>query len=245
MSGSAGAALQLVSYNIRKGKGASGVSRTAFGGVCSALADLSADIVLVQEAFHSRGGELHQTDELASALGFYAYYEPNKQRRVGHHGNATLSRHAASTVANHDISTNRIERRGALYARLHTPIGPVHVLNVHLGLNQAQRRKQVRAIGEILRERVPRKEPTVVAGDFNDWNLRMDAVVRQELDLINAFGELAAAPRTWPAQRPVFNLDRVYVRNLRPSGGRALSGRPWSGLSDHLPLVVELARNRP
>lgn len=235
-----GGVLRLISYNIRKGKGASGVSKTAFRGVCEALRGADVDLVLVQEAFHSNRSSHHQTDELAASLGFHAYYEPNKHRRVGHHGNSTLSRHAASTVANYNISTNPVERRGALYARLETPVGPVHVVNVHLGLNQSQRRKQVRAIGEILDERVPPREPTIVAGDFNDWNLRMDAVVRQELGLNNAFGELAAAPSTWPAQRPFFNLDRVYIRNLAPQQARALSGPPWNVLSDHLPLAVEL-----
>ncbi len=234
--------LELITYNIRKGKGASGRSKTAFQGVREALREHPVDIVLVQEAFHANGEDHHQSNELATSLGYNVYYEPNKHRKVGHHGNTTLTRHDAIEVENFDISTNPIERRGALYVKLQTPLGVVHVLNVHLGLNQRQRRRQLKAIGGILDERCPSHQPVILAGDFNDWNLRMDAVVRSDLGLVNAFGELAAHPKTWPARRPVFKLDRVYVRHLAPQGTTLLDGPPWSELSDHLPLRVTLQR---
>lgn len=236
--------LRLITYNIRKGKGASGRSRTAFRGVSQALRDHGADLVLVQEAFHTRDDDHHQSNELADALGLHVYYEPNKRRRVGHHGNTTLSRHRATEVSNFDISTNPIERRGALYVKLDTPSGFLHVINVHLGLNQGQRRRQVRWLADIVERMVPRNEALVIAGDFNDWNERMDAVVRQRLEVRNAFGDLADAPRTWPAPRPVFKLDRVYMRNLKARGPELLRGEPWRELSDHLPLAVTLERSK-
>ncbi|MEM6731960.1 MAG: hypothetical protein AAF658_10415, partial [Myxococcota bacterium] len=58
-------ALHLVTYNIRKGKGASGRSRTAFHGVSQALRAYSCDLVLVQEAFHANHRDHHQSNELA------------------------------------------------------------------------------------------------------------------------------------------------------------------------------------
>ncbi|MEO0815043.1 MAG: endonuclease/exonuclease/phosphatase family protein, partial [Myxococcota bacterium] len=222
--------------------GASGRSKTAFSGVRDALREHPVDIVLVQEAFHAHHRDHHQSDELAEALGYSAFYEPNKTRKVGHHGNTTLTPHRALAVQNFDISTNPIERRGALYVKLETPIGVVHVMNVHLGLNQRQRRRQLDAIGEIIGTHCPDGQPLILAGDFNDWNHRMDRVVRSELGLDNAFGELTHAPKTWPAGRPLLKLDRVYVRGLSPERTALMDGAPWNQLSDHLPLRARLTR---
>ncbi|HCI1952300.1 EEP domain-containing protein, partial [Pseudomonas aeruginosa] len=38
----------------------------------------------------------------------------------------------------------------------------------------------------------------------------------------------------------VLPLDRIYLRNARGRQPRILSRRPWSHLSDHLPLAVEV-----
>jgi endonuclease/exonuclease/phosphatase family metal-dependent hydrolase len=39
----------------------------------------------------------------------------------------------------------------------------------------------------------------------------------------------------------VFALDRVYVRGLRGLHSEVPRGAMWTRLSDHLPLLVELA----
>lgn len=233
--------LRFVTYNIRKGKGASGRSTTAFSGLSHALAARSPDLVLVQEAFHCSRNTAAHSQDLAARLGMQAYYEPNKQRRVGHHGNATVTRYEVLESQNYDISTNRIERRGALYVRLRVGARPVHVLNVHLGLNHRQRVAQIQMLSRIVADRVPADEALIVAGDFNDWNQQIDRMIISELGMTNAF---ATGPgllvRTWPARRPVFALDRVYLRHVRPRVAARLAGDPWSELSDHLPLWAEL-----
>jgi endonuclease/exonuclease/phosphatase family metal-dependent hydrolase len=49
------------------------------------------------------------------------------------------------------------------------------------------------------------------------------------------------AARTFPARWPLLRLDRVYVRNMRANNPAVLSNRPWSHLSDHAALTVDLA----
>jgi endonuclease/exonuclease/phosphatase family metal-dependent hydrolase len=69
----------------------------------------------------------------------------------------------------------------------------------------------------------------------------MDKVVIKELGLRNPFAHLP--PRelyTWHARRPVFNLDRIYVRHMHVHGVRRFHGAPWDYLSDHLPLWAEM-----
>ncbi|MBC7793676.1 MAG: endonuclease/exonuclease/phosphatase family protein [Clostridia bacterium] len=231
-----------MTYNIRKGKGASGRSTTAFDDLTHALRARAPDVVLVQEVFHPSESEdkMQQSTELATRLGMTSFYEPNKRRRVGHHGNATFTRYAIVDSQNYDISTNRFERRGALYARLDVGGRPLHVLNVHLGLNQRQRLHQVGMIGDIVAARVPKEEAMILAGDFNDWNRFLDPIVQRDLGVENSLGTDVQRARTWPARRPVFCLDRVYVRNVQTHRTTRLMGEPWTELSDHLPLWVEL-----
>jgi endonuclease/exonuclease/phosphatase family metal-dependent hydrolase len=234
--------LRLMTYNIRKGKGASGRSlmTAAIGEV---LPRFALDLLLCQEVFH---GQRHdQSALLSDALGMPSYYKPNKHRAVGHHGNATFTAAAVRCCENFDISTNSVEKRGALYCVVELSGQPVHVFNVHLGLNHRQRVRQIEQLQEIIAQRVPDGEPALLAGDFNDWNGRLDTVVRRALGFENAFAaEAFKTMRTWHSRRPVFNLDRVYVRGLHAAQASCLAGEPWNELSDHLPLLVELRLGR-
>jgi len=46
---------------------------------------------------------------------------------------------------------------------------------------------------------------------------------------------------TFPSRLPLLGLDRIYTRGLRPVQAHVPRGRDWARLSDHLPLVGELA----
>jgi endonuclease/exonuclease/phosphatase family metal-dependent hydrolase len=245
---------RVITYNIRKGKGADGRSAIEMSAVGKALSDHNVDLLLCQEVFHcSRSGN-SQSGNLAAAMGLSSYYGANKFRVVGHHGNTTFTRFSVERFVNHDISTNRIERRGALYVRLsldrpapalrggaaqHST--PLHVFNVHLGLNRWQRISQIRQIAQLVEELSNADDPVLLAGDFNDWNRELDRLITQELGFHNAFGaHEPQAARTWHARRPVFALDRIYTRHLDVTRAARLDGDPWSDLSDHLPLYAEL-----
>lgn len=233
--------LRFLTYNIRKGKGASGKLDGSVTALSEALVPHRPDVVLCQEVFHAHRSPLQQSSQIAAALGLTHYYEPNRTRRIGHHGNATLTHFPVDTMVNHDISTNPVERRGVLYLRLNIVGRPVHVFNAHLGLNQRQRLVQIRRIAEIVTRHCKPEEAVILAGDFNDWNRRVDREITQKLGFTNVFAHVKGRDGlTWHARRPVFNLDRVYVRNLRSRGGQRLSGAPWDELSDHFPLWVEL-----
>jgi endonuclease/exonuclease/phosphatase family metal-dependent hydrolase len=233
--------VRVVTYNIRKGKGADGRSSIGMDLLGRELARHSADLVLCQEVFHCARGGASQSDHLAEAMGLRACYGANKFRGVGHHGNSTFTSLDVDCYENHDISTNKIERRGALYVRLSGGATPVHVVNVHLGLNRWQRRTQMRRIAELLDERAEQGDPVVLAGDFNDWRRELDRFIIEELGFDNAHGKSAPeAARTWHSRRPVFSLDRIYTRNLTVTQAHRLDGDPWSHLSDHLPLVAEV-----
>jgi endonuclease/exonuclease/phosphatase family metal-dependent hydrolase len=233
--------LRVLTYNIRKGKGANGRSTIPMSELGRALRGHPIDVLLCQEVFHCARTGHSQSGHLAQELGLESYYGANKFREIGHHGNTTLTRLRVLHFQNHDISTNRIEKRGALYVRVGLSKRTVHVFNVHLGLNQGQRLAQVRKVSELMEEHCAQGDPVLLAGDFNDWNERLDRTIVGDLGFRNAFSDQAPqAKRTWHARRPVFSLDRIYVKNLEPRSVERLSGEPWSELSDHLPLWADL-----
>ena len=97
-------------------------------------------------------------------------------------------------------------------------------------------------LARLVREHIPAGAPVVVAGDFNDWNEKLDAI------LTDAGLQRALDPQdqsrtaTFPSLVPVLALDRVYTRGLRCVSVMVPRGAAWARLSDHLPLVVELER---
>lgn len=232
---------RFVTYNIRKGKGASGRLHGDVADLSQALLPHRPDLMFCQEVYHGHHKPVAQTSQIAEELGLSHYYEPNRTRKTGHYGNATFTHYPVETMRNHDISTNPIEKRGVLYLRLNLHGRPVHVFNAHLGLNQRQRSVQIRRIAELIRQLAKPEEAVVLAGDFNDWNRRIDRYVTKSMGMTNAFAHLRGKESlTWHARNPVFNLDRVYLQNLRATDTRRLHGAPWDTLSDHFPLWAEL-----
>jgi endonuclease/exonuclease/phosphatase family metal-dependent hydrolase len=112
---------------------------------------------------------------------------------------------------------------------------------VHLGLSESHRAQQLDLLCEMVRSEVPDNAPLIVAGDFNDWRRRANAILEREIGLrevfVNAYGEPA---KTFPARFPMLCLDRIYVRNASVHLPVVLPRRPWSHLSDHAPLVAEI-----
>lgn len=238
--------LRLITYNIRKGKGASGRRDGCVQGIGRALGALSPDLLLCQEVFHSDRTvsqlDRQQSQTLGQALTLTPCYGANRVRRRGEYGNATLSRLPVEYVQNHDVTTNMIEKRGVLYARLTLGPLPLHVFNAHLGLNQPQRLRQIRRIAAIIASTCGPGEPVLLAGDFNDWTRRIDQEVTGAMGFTNALADVTGPESlTWHVRRPVFNLDRVYLRHLEVRGAERLAGAPWDELSDHYPLMAELA----
>ena len=253
------APFSLWTYNIRKGKGPWGNRAGWVEPVAAALAACGPDILLCQEVYHGRTQRLQQSQVMAEALHLVPYYMANARRRHGHWGNATLTRHRATALKRWDISTNPIERRGALYTRLLIGTQPLHIFNVHLGLSQKQRLIQVRKLAHLMALACPAQEPVIIAGDFNDWNNRLSDTLRTGLGVTEVFDEnlsrrgfgtylrlLAGRgpkiqpARTFPAAMPMLQLDRIYVRGFKVGSAKVMHGILWSRLSDHAPIVAEL-----
>ena len=141
---------------------------------------------------------------------------------------------------NLDVSVGTIEQRGLLHTVLKVPgHHEVHSVCVHLGLRESHRRKQLQLLGKLL-DSIPANAPVIVAGDFNDWRKQADSILYDH-GMIEAFRhEYGSSAKSFPARWPLLSLDRIYVRNATTHNPEVLHRRPWSHLSDHVPLAVEI-----
>ena len=217
-----------------------------------AIRAVGADVVFLQEVLGAH--ELHharvanwptapQYEFMADQIWPEFAYGRNAVYPHGHHGNALLSRYPIVHYQNHDVSTWGPEKRALLHCEIQLPAGQrsVHMVCVHLGLREPHRVIQLGKLCELLKDEVPIDAPVVVAGDFNDWRKRAHDILAEGAGLVEVFKSAQGrAARTFPARRPVLELDRIYVRNLTRHVPLMLPRRPWSVLSDHAPLAADL-----
>lgn len=239
--------VRLATYNIHKGvQGLGPLQRLEIHNLLRAVQDLQADVVCLQEVrrFHHKLQQrfAHWPDvEQATYLappGYEAVYRTNAVTRYGEHGNALLSRWPVLGVGHEDVSDHRLEQRGLLHVQLQLGSDTtVHVLVVHLGLFHASRERQVQRLGQFVAREVPPNAPLVVAGDFNDWGVRL----HRPMAALGLHTLEEARLATYPSRLPLLQLDRIYTRGLRLVSAQVPRGRDWARMSDHLPLVAELA----
>ena len=238
--------LRVATWNIHKGvQGVGPARRLEIHNIGHAIEQLDADLVCLQEVrLHNRREaqrfahwpEQSQADFLAPE-GYESIYRSNAITRHGEHGNALLSRWPVVSHQHEDMSDHRFEQRGLLHTEVQLAGRTVHVLVVHLGLVPASRVRQVAQLEDYIRREIAQADPVIVAGDFNDWG---QGLTRQ-LARAGLHEFAGARSPTYPARLPLAQLDHVYARGLRPLSVMVPQGRIWRQMSDHLPLVAELA----
>jgi endonuclease/exonuclease/phosphatase family metal-dependent hydrolase len=223
----------VASYNIHIGIGRDGEfapERTA-----SVLQELHADVFALQEVQLGHGA-FNMLEYLRTATGLSGVARPTLVHLVhGDYGNALLTRHRVQTLRAVDLTVAGHEPRGALDAVLDCDGAPLRVVATHLGLRPGERRAQVRRLLEAIDATDP-DTPTVLAGDLNEWFLW-----GRPLRWLHARFEATPAPPTFPAGRPLFALDRVWVKPRSFLHALRTHASELSRLaSDHLPLVAEI-----
>lgn len=263
--------LRVATYNIHKG--VTGIRRRPrIHDVRMALQAMNADIVFLQEvqdrnerlaARHAGYPKSTQIDFLAAQIYEHHAYGMNAVYPHGHHGNAILSRHTIRQFTNHDVSDHALEKRGLLHAVCRLGRRDVHLICVHFGLLKRSRLRQASFLVDFVESEVPATAPLIIAGDFNDWQRRIDTELRRSLG-VTEVSDAAREPtildwllpwrtgqrggatgkprlaRTYPALLPWLHLDRIYLRGFRVRTVEVPRGAAWARCSDHVPLIAEL-----
>lgn len=244
--------MRIMTLNLHKGFGLFNRS-FILPAMRQAIRSVSADIVLLQEVIGEHRGFATRYEDwpLQSQIEFLAdsiwpqfAYGRNAVTDNSHHGNAILSKFPINSSYNHNLSVATREARGVLHCQVAWPRHGecLHLCCVHLGLHESERSTQLQMLCEVIEREVPANAPLVIGGDFNDWRCRACALLRARLELVDAFSErLAGPPRTYPVLFPTLRLDRLYARNIKTHNPQVLDGRPWSRLSDHAALTMDVA----
>jgi endonuclease/exonuclease/phosphatase family metal-dependent hydrolase len=227
--------LRVVSWNVH---GCVGVDRR-FSPLrtAEALAALAPDVALLQEVGDNRGAHppVDQAQTLAQTLGFFAALGITMPREPYGYGNVTLSRLPVLDSDTFDLSVRGREPRACLRVVVGREDLRLTTVNVHLGLEPDERRRQLRILVDDV---LDFGGALVLGGDFNDFP--PGPVSRTLGRFLADVGKHIPRKRTWPSWLPFLRLDRVYARGLEVRSVHIDRTPRTCAASDHLPLVVEL-----
>ena len=223
--------IRFASYNIHLGIGRDG--QFSPERIAAVIDELDADVVALQEVSFGAPG-FDMLHYLSAACGLNVIAGPTLVTSTGEYGNAILTSLAVVEVRRWDLSVPRCEPRGAIDARISHNGRALRVIATHLGLRPAERRRQIRQLLEIIE--TDRRYPTVLAGDVNEWFLW-----GRPLRWMHRHFQHTPAPATFPAGRPLFALDRIWVEPRRAMQHLVAHASTTARVaSDHLPIVASI-----
>ena len=246
--------LRVATYTLHKGvRGVGPRKRLEIHNLALGIEALDSDLVFLQEVRAVNRAEarkfpdtligwprMPQAEYLAPE-GYEVAYRTNATTTHGEHGNALLSRWPLGDIGHHDVSDHRFEQRGLLHVPVTWNGVLIHAIVAHFGLMHASRVRQVDRLAKFIDAEVPADELLIVAGDFNDWGVKLDAPMRTfGLHRAGLPGDPPARFNTFPSRLPVLSMDRIYLRGLECLSTHVPRGAAWARMSDHLPLVAEL-----
>lgn len=246
--------IKLLTYNIHKGFNITN-RRFVLHQMRDILRETHVDLAflqeiqgehIVRESTIENWPPMSQYEFLADEVWPHYAYGKNAIYNSGHHGNAILSKYPFTEWENQNVSWMKSASRSLLHGIVEIPDRQlsIHVVCLHLDLIGRQRNRQLKLLGQRLREKVPADVPLIVAGDFNDWGGDISHYLRTEAGLEEVHHSIHGHhARTYPSRWPVLALDRIYYRNIRLVNCQGLTQQPWRVLSDHTPLYAEFELN--
>ena len=227
--------LKMATWNIHYGIGSD--RRFDLGRIVAVLSAINADVVGLQEVgWHRRN---HRRSDhfayLREHTGYHVVAGLVRDPLRARFGNALLSRLPVRETAWIDLKVTGHIPRAAAMADLDAADGPLRVVVTHFGLAAWERERQARRLVEATAAGPGANLPTVLLGDFNILRAR----TRAAAVLAGHFPVCIREP-TYPARRPFFRLDRIYLSaGWELAGAQVFRQGQAAHASDHLPLVAE------
>lgn len=223
--------LTIATYNIHGAVGCDG--KFAPERVADVLRDIDADIIALQEVPLGGSKTPNVLSMLQQATGYVAAEGPACDLPERRYGNAVLSRYPIVSLRSIDLSFGSREPRGALDADVDCHGHLLRVVATHLGLRLAERREQIR---KLLQMFDTEEMPVILLGDINEW-----FIWGQSLRWLVSHFQPVPAPRTFPSRRPLFALDRIWIKPRHRLVHVEVHATPLARIaSDHLPLIAHI-----
>jgi endonuclease/exonuclease/phosphatase family metal-dependent hydrolase len=235
-----------MSYNVHRCVGMD--RRLDVARLAEVIAAEAPDIVALQEVDvgRTRTGGVDQAHALALRLRMAFHFNAALRVEEEQYGDAILTCLPHRLIKAGPLPgyalIPRLEPRGALWIGVDVGGVELQVMTTHFGLAPREQRNQVRALlGEAWLGAVQRRDPLIVAGDFNVG--RRSAVYRtlaaSLADARRALPGGRTSP-TFPAGFPVLAIDHVFTSpGVRVTDVRVPSSRLARVASDHRPLIVD------
>ncbi len=239
--------LRVATYNVHGCVGMDGKRSEAR--IAEVISELGADVVGLQELDlgRSRSKGLDQTAAIADELGWHWHFHPAMRQGDEHYGHAILSRHQLSLRRAECLPGAPPffcrEQRAAVGMDVLTELGPVHVINTHLGLGRSERRLQAELLtSSDWLAASDTGGPLVLLGDFNSLpGSRPHRTLSLHLRDVRQLVRPRCACRTFPSSFPFLAVDHIFVNTaLHPVGVSVHRTAIARVASDHYPLVAEL-----
>lgn len=224
--------LRIASYNIRKAVGTD--QRRDPQRILGIISDLQADIVVLQEADRRLGKRpsVLPIADIPARTGMIPVQLSTDGSSLGWHGNSILLSPSLKISAICLFDLPGIEPRGAIIADLLVNDGPLRVIAAHLGLLRGSRRRQLSAL--IQKLGTLDDMPTVIAGDLNEWSLRVG------LGRIAHHFTIHAPGKSFHANIPLAALDRIALDQFLEARAAGVLDTPVTRrASDHLPIWMD------
>lgn len=223
--------LRLMTYNIHRGIGKNG--EFSLASTADTIAKAGPDIVALQEVerFSLRTGFKDEIRYLSSKLGMTYAYGKSLNIVTGQYGNSLLSKYPIEEYSTIKLPSLK-EQRTVLRAVIDIDSHRLAVYNVHLGLNENERKEQVAYIVNLLSSE---KLDYVLLGDMNSSVDKISAFTNVMKDSVEGSGKYSQGTieenNTWK------RIDYIFLsKNLKPKNYDVI----LSDASDHLPVVSEI-----
>lgn len=225
----------IASYNVRKCVGLDWKRNP--DRIQAILAELDADIVLLQEAdkrLKPRPGTL-SAENLWRDLGYRFAEVADNAVSHGWHGNAVLYREPLRVLHAERLAIPTVEPRGAVAVVFALPDGNrLQVIATHLSLLKKIRAKQINYLLRHVQQQKP-SYPTLIGGDLNEKNAEqwfVDNPLSQHFQLITPGA-------SFHSSKPILAFDRFIAdKSIRVGDSRVHRSALSAKGSDHLPVTL-------
>ena len=238
---------RVMTYNVHGCRGLDG--KLSPSRIARVIARENPDVVALQEidVGRARSGFVDQAREIADWLAMRFHFHPAFEIEDEQYGLALLSHYPLRLIQSKQLpglpSHPGLEPRGAQWAAVDYHGREVHLVNTHLGLRAAERRRQIAALlGNEWLGKLDQDDPLIICGDMNA--LPASFVHRNICTRLQDAQDhsIHHRPRgTLYGRFPIGRIDHVFVSSHFQVNGVLVPSTALTRVaSDHLPLCAEV-----
>ncbi|MGN1032343.1 MAG: endonuclease/exonuclease/phosphatase family protein [Intestinibacter sp.] len=217
--------IKIISYNIHSGTDRNMIP-TLFDTI-NFLKKSKADIICLQEVNESSKVGF-QVSSLKEELNMYSHFGANVVNNNANYGLATYTKYKIIDKKHVYLSSTK-EQRGFLHTTVKVKNKNLNIINVHLGLDDKERKKQVEELKSYITSL--KKDYFIILGDFNEGNISFnDEIIIDVAEELNKSNILTFS-------MGLDRIDYMFVsNNIKIESYEVLI----KNMSDHYPIVAKI-----